>query len=93
MAAKTEITQQKIIDMLLEDREFAQSLKNGSAATAASMGLAKVTGHLTEDRRNMRLPLADMPTELLLELEHMLVQRLAVVSDADEAKPADGVTH
>jgi len=93
MAAKVEITHQKIIEMLIEDREFAQSLKNASAATAASMSLAKVTGHLTEDKKNMRLPLQDMSTEMLLELEAALVQSLRRTQGTDESQPVDSVTH
>lgn len=93
MATKAEITQQTIIGMLIEDREFAQSLKNASAATAASMGLAKVTGHLAEDRKNTRMPLQDMSTEMLQELERMLVESLARTADADGIIPKSSVTH
>lgn len=92
VAMKTDITQQRIIEMLLQDREFAQSVKNASAATAASMGLAKVTGHLTEDRRNTRTPLQDWPTELLEELQRMLTEPSADATVADSFKP-NGVVH
>lgn len=43
-----EITVDKIRDYLIEDRQFARECKTPVAAVSASMGLAKLYGHLTE---------------------------------------------
>jgi hypothetical protein len=47
-AARVEITAAKIAEMLLEDREFARTCETPSAAVSATMGLAKLAGHLRE---------------------------------------------
>lgn len=60
VSKKAEITLETITNMLLQDREFAQESKNASAAVSATMGLAKVTGHIVEDRKNNRRPLDDV---------------------------------
>ena len=72
LAARLDITFDGIVTMLLADREFAYDRKNPSAAIAATMGLARVTGFMAEDRRNVKAPLADIGTEQLLALEQLL---------------------
>lgn len=71
VADKLEITLERIISMLVEDREFAREKNAAGAATAATMGLAKVTGYLVEDRKNSRDPFDGMTTEQLLELANV----------------------
>lgn len=43
-----EITVDRLRDMLLEDREFARETGKASAMVSASMGLAKLYGHLSD---------------------------------------------
>lgn len=47
-AERHEMTIDKIRDMLLEDREFARKMTTPAAAVSATMGLAKLYGHLTD---------------------------------------------
>lgn len=47
-AERHEMTVDRIRDMLIEDRDFARELEAPSAAIAASMGLAKLYGHLRD---------------------------------------------
>lgn len=47
-AERHEMTVDRIRDMLLEDREFARKCETPAAAVSASMGLAKLYGHLRE---------------------------------------------
>lgn len=47
-AARHEITVETIRDMLLEDRTFARAKETPAAAISATMGLAKLYGHLTD---------------------------------------------
>jgi len=47
-AARHEITVETIRDMLLQDRDFARDLDTPAAAISATMGLAKLYGHLTD---------------------------------------------
>ena len=47
-AKRSEISKDRINDMLLEDRDVALHLEKPSAMVAASMGLAKVNGHMSE---------------------------------------------
>jgi phage terminase small subunit len=46
--ARHEITVDTIRDMLIEDRTFARDLQTPAAAISATVGLAKLYGHLTE---------------------------------------------
>lgn len=45
---RTEITQDTIAAMLMEDRKLAQDTEKASAAVSATMGLAKLYGLLTD---------------------------------------------
>lgn len=47
-AARHEMTVDRIRDMLVEDREFARKCETPAAAVSATMGLAKLYGHLRE---------------------------------------------
>jgi len=47
-AKRHEVTVDYIRQMLLEDREFARKMETPAAAVSATMGLAKLYGHLTE---------------------------------------------
>jgi phage terminase small subunit len=47
-AARHEITVETIRDMLMQDRDFARDLETPAAAISATMGLAKLYGHLTD---------------------------------------------
>jgi len=92
LAKRFEITQEKLVEMLLEDREFARKLENASAAAQATMGLAKITGHTVEDRRNVRSPLQDIPTETLEQLEQALAEH--GIAGVESPRPAaNRVTH
>jgi phage terminase small subunit len=46
--ARHEITVDTIRDMLIEDRTFARDLQTPAAAISATLGLAKLYGHMTE---------------------------------------------
>ena len=92
LAKKLEITQEKLVEMLFEDREFARTLDNASAATAATMGIAKITGHTVEDRKNQRTPLQDFGTEQLQALENWL-ERSAGIPGEPDGQPASRTAH
>lgn len=47
-AARHEITVDRIKELLIEDREFARKCETPAAAVSATMGLAKLYGHLRE---------------------------------------------
>lgn len=47
-AERHEMTVDRIRDMLVEDREFARKCETPAAAVSATMGLAKLYGHLRE---------------------------------------------
>ncbi len=47
-AERHEMTVDRIRDMLLEDREFARKMESAAASVSATMGLAKLYGHLRE---------------------------------------------
>ncbi|BEV00089.1 terminase small subunit [Novosphingobium olei] len=47
-AARHEMTVDRIRDMLLEDRTFARDCGTPAAAVSATMGLAKLYGHLRD---------------------------------------------
>lgn len=47
-AERHEITVDRIRDMLLQDRDFARELETPAAAISATMGLAKLYGHLSD---------------------------------------------
>lgn len=54
-AERHEMTVDRIRDMLLEDRQFAREMETPAAAVSATMGLAKLYGHLS-DNVNLRSP-------------------------------------
>ncbi len=47
-AERHEMTVDNIRDMLLEDRQFAREMETPAAAVSATMGLAKLYGHLRD---------------------------------------------
>lgn len=47
-AERHDMTVDRIRDMLLEDRDFARRMETPAAAVSATMGLAKLYGHLRE---------------------------------------------
>lgn len=47
-AERHEMTVDRIRDMLIEDRDFARQCETPAAAVSATMGLAKLYGHLRE---------------------------------------------
>ena len=81
VAARVEVTQESLARQLLADREFARQMEQAGAAVAASMGLAKLTGHLVEDRANARRPLSDLSDE---ELERTAEEARAAIERARE---------
>jgi uncharacterized protein YfeS len=59
--------------------------KQASAAIAAAMGQAKITGHLVEDRKNGKTPLDELPAAKLkeaIEAIRGINDRSKVVSEA-----------
>jgi phage terminase small subunit len=85
-AIRTEITLDTIIQQLAEDRAFARTLGNPSAAVAATMGLAKVTGHVT-DKVKMDAVLRDEREMSDAELSH-----IAAAGSIGAASPSES-TH
>ena len=89
---KYDITLDKIVEMLIEDRTFARAEGAPGPAITATMGLARVTGHMVEDRKNERKPLQEIDTEQLHALEEMLGQSVGVRGGAVRP-PANRLTH
>jgi phage terminase small subunit len=54
-AKRSEITVDRINDMLIEDRDVANRLEKPSAMVAASMGLARVNGHINEGQATVNV--------------------------------------
>ena len=81
VAARVDVTQESLARQLLADRDFARQMEQAGAAVAASMGLAKLTGHLVEDRANARRPLSDLSDE---ELERTAEEARAAIERARE---------
>lgn len=57
------ITVETIAKMLEEDREFARKCQTPAAAVSATMGLAKLYGHLT-DKIDARVRESSLPTSV-----------------------------
>lgn len=51
VAAKTEITMERLVDMLLEDRDTARACEQAGAAVSATVAIAKLTGHMVERKQ------------------------------------------
>lgn len=65
-AERHAMTVDRIRDMLLEDREFAREMETAAAAVSATMGLAKLYGHLTDkhDHRSSDGTMTPQPTRI-----------------------------
>jgi phage terminase small subunit len=77
-AKRHAVTVDDIAQMLREDREFARQHAKPSACVAATMGLAKLYGHLTDKTEIAGKNGADLiPTLTEDEKRNMLADRLA----------------
>lgn len=61
LAERHAVTVETIAQMLKEDRDFARECNTPAAAVSATMGLAKLYGHLT-DRVDMRQTNGQLPS-------------------------------
>lgn len=74
-AKRHEITVDRITEMLLEDRDLAKKVESPAAAVSASMGLAKLHGHLVERVKGEGNPLSVTHVKMVMvdpyeETEH-----------------------
>jgi phage terminase small subunit len=77
-AERHAVTVDDIAQMLREDREFAREHAKPSACVAATMGLAKLYGHLTDKSEITGKGVADLiPTRTEDEARNMLADRLS----------------
>lgn len=77
MAYKSEITIEKIEQMLIEDREFARSVNQAGAARAATETLAKLRGYMVERKEVRTGPLEEVQPDELDRLRSELVAERA----------------
>lgn len=58
-----------IRQMLLDDRDFARKVASAAASVSATMGLAKLYGHMTEkhDHRSSDGSMTPKPTKIIIE--------------------------
>lgn len=63
------VTVDDIRKMLIDDREFARSVASAAASVSATMGLAKLYGHMTDkhDHRSSDGTMSPKPTKIVIE--------------------------
>lgn len=86
-AIRVELTALDIVRMLNEDREMARDLKQPSAAVSASMGIAKVLGHLIERNELTGKNGGPIETRDLTEDTEAVDQRIAQLVTRTENRP------
>ena len=72
--------------------DLAERLEVPSAMVAAAALRAKLSGLMVEDRKNLRSPLQDIPTDALEQLEQVLGRTHGVVGTTDR-QPTNRITH
>lgn len=88
-AFRSEITIERIEQMLIEDREFAREVKQAGAARAATETLAKLKGFMIE-RKEVRTGALDevQPDELDRLREELVAERARRAADRDGQTPS-----
>lgn len=93
MAYKSEITLERIEQMLIEDREFAREVKQAGAARAATETLAKLRGYMIERKEVRTGPLDEVSPDESDRLREELIAERARRAAGGNRTEAGGKPH